>query len=117
MAEFYFSPEWGNVPPPELPDMDPDRLEGLHNGFLAATHDALHTSSEAFYRKTGQDAVDGVPALQEQLSQLRDAALDQAQDDGERAALAPRLDANLAYLQDGIDRHVSAQKQLRNHQI
>jgi hypothetical protein len=31
--------------------------------------------------------------LQEQLSQLRDAALGQARDDGERAALAPRLEA------------------------
>jgi len=73
-----------NRPPPELPDVDPDRLEGLHNGFLAATQEALHTNSDAFYRKTGQDAVEGLPALQEQLSQLRDAALDQAQDEGER---------------------------------
>ena len=117
MPEFYFPPEWENLPPPQLPDVDPDRIEGLHNGFLAATQDALHNAPDAFYRKTDQDAVDGLPALQEQLSQLRDAALDQANDDGERQALAPRLDANLTYLQDGIARHVAAQKQVRNHQI
>ena len=84
---------------------------------MAATQDTLHTNPDAFYRKTGQDAVEGVPALQEQLSQLRDAVLGQAKDEGERAALAPRLDANLAYLQDGVDRHVAAQTQVRNHQI
>ena len=117
MAEFYFPPEWENLPLPQLPDVDPDRIEGLHNGFLAATQDTLHTNPDAFYRKTGQDAVEGVPALQEQLSQLRDAVLGQAKDEGERAALAPRLDANLAYLQDGVDRHVAAQTQVRNHQI
>ena len=117
MAEFYFPPEWENVPPAELPEVDPDRIEGLQNGFLAATQAALHTNPDAFYRTTGQDAVEGVPALQEQLSQLREAALAQAQDDGERAALAPRLDANLIYVQGGIDRHVAAQKQVRNRQI
>src|SRR5439155_25990064 len=117
IANFYFPPEWENVPPPELPEVDPDRIEGLQNGFLAAAQAALHTNPDAFYRTTGQDAVEGVPALQEQLSQLREAALAQAQDDGERAALAPRLDANLIYVQSGIDRHVAAQKQVRNRQI
>jgi hypothetical protein len=117
MAEFYVPPEWENLPPPELPEFDPDRIEGLQNGFLAATQDALHTAPDAFFRKTGQDAVEGLPALQEKLSQLRDAALGQARDEGERAALAPRLEANLTSLHYGIDRHVAAQKQVRNRQI
>ena len=69
MAEFYIPPEWENLPPPELPDVDPDRIEGLQNGFLAATQDALHSAPDAFYRKTGEAAVEGLPALQEQLSQ------------------------------------------------
>src|SRR5215831_1485033 len=117
MADFYVPPEWVNLPPPELPDVDPDRIEGLQNGFLAATQQALHTAPDAFYRTIGKDAVEGVPALQERLSELRDAALAQAKDDNERAALAPRLDANLTYIQGGIDRHVAAQKLLRNQQI
>jgi hypothetical protein len=117
MADFLFPSEWGDAPPPPSPDVDPDRIEGLQNGFLAATQDALHTAPDAFYRTTGQDAVEGVPALQERLSQLRDAALAQAKDDNERAALAPRLDANLTYIQGGIDRHVAEQKLVRNQQI
>src|SRR5215831_257931 len=117
MADFYVPPEWVNLPPPELPDVDPDRIEGLQNGFLAATQDALQTAPDAFYRKTGEDAVEGLPALQERLSQLRDAALGQTKDEGERAALAPRLEANLTSLHYGIDRHVAEQKLVRNRQI
>src|SRR5258708_4562662 len=93
MAEFSFPPEWANAPPPQLPDVDPDRIEGLQNGFLAATHEALHNAPDAFFRKAGQDAVEAVPAVQERLSQLRDATLEGAKDEGERAALAPRLGA------------------------
>ena len=116
MAEFYFPPEWLAAAGPP-PDVDPDRIEGLQNGFLAATHEALHTAPDAFYGKAGQDAVEGVPALQERLSQLRDAALEGAKDDGERAALTPRLDAQLTNVQGGIDRHVAEQKEVRNRQI
>src|SRR5438045_2443973 len=95
MAEFSFPPEWANAPPPQLPDVDPDRIEGLQNGFLAATHEALHTAPDAFYRTTGREAVEAVPVVRERLSQLRDATLESAKDEGERAALAPRLDAQL----------------------
>ena len=117
MAEFVFPSEWGDAPPPPSPDVDPDRIEGLQNGFLAATQQALHTAPDAFYRTTGQAAVEGAPALQQRLSQLRDDALAQAKDDNERAALAPRLDANLTYIQGGIDRHVAEQTLVRNQQI
>jgi len=48
MAEFYFPPEWLAAAGPP-PDVDPDRIEGLQNGFLAATHEALHTAPDAFY--------------------------------------------------------------------
>jgi hypothetical protein len=117
MAEFSFPSEWGDLPSPPSPNIDPDRIEGLQNGFLAATQDALHTAPDAFYLKRGQDAVEGAPALQERLFQMRDDALAQAKDDNERAALTPRLDANLTYIQAGIDRHVAAQKRLRNQRI
>src|SRR5882724_11116442 len=116
MAEFYFPPEWlATAGPP--PDVDQDRIEGLQNGFLAATHEALHTAPDAFLRRSGQDAVDGVPAFQERLSQLREAALDGAKDVGERAAFAPRLDAQLTNVQGAIDRHVAEQKRVRDRQI
>ena len=95
MAEFFFPSEWGDAPPPPSPEIDPDRIESLQNGFLAATQQALHSAPDAFYRTTGQAAVEGAPVLQQRLSQMRDDALAQAKDDNERAALAPRLDANL----------------------
>jgi len=88
----------GRRPAASVPDIDPDRIEGLQNGFLAATQQALHTAPDAFYRTTGQEAVEGAPALQQRRSQLRDDTLAQAKDDNERAALAPRLDANLTYI-------------------
>src|SRR5947208_14948187 len=100
MANFEY-PDWALAAaeqqwaPPQLPDVDRDRIESLQNGFLAATQEALHIGPDAFYRKTGQDAVEGVPVLKERLSRLREGALDRAPDEAERAALAPRLDANL----------------------
>src|SRR5258708_9547423 len=95
MAEFQY-PDWAIAaaegrwgPPPKPPDVDPDRIEGLQNGFLAATHEALHDAPDAFYRTTGQDAVEAVPAVQDRPSQLPDAAPRGAKAAGDRAALAP----------------------------
>ena len=84
---------------------------------MAATQQALHTAPDAFYRTAGQAAVEGAPALRQRLLQMREDALAQAKDDNERAALAPRLDANLTYVQGGIDRHVAEQTLVRNQQI
>ncbi len=117
MAEFAF-PAWAPTapppPPPEVPEVDRHRIEGLVNGFIAAKQDALFGAPDAFYRRTGADAVEGVPAITKRLSGLRDATLDQANDDHERAALGPRLDAHMADALDGIGRHVTQQRDARN---
>jgi hypothetical protein len=95
---------------PPLPPVDDHRVEGLVNGFIAGKQDALFAAPDAYYRNQGRDALDGAPAIVQRLQDLRNTTLDQARDDGERAALAPRLAAHLDDAMDGIGRHVAAQR-------
>jgi len=104
-------PEWlGEQPAAPLPPVDDHRVEGLVNRFITAKQEALFTAPDAFYRREGGDAVGGAPAIAQRLKDLRGAMLDQAGDDGERAALGPRLDAHIDEAMDGIGRHVAAQR-------
>ncbi len=105
-------PDWllrqsSSAPPPPVDD---HRVEGLVNGFIAGKQDALFDAPDAFYRQQGRDALDAAPAIAQRLQDLRTATLGQARDDGERAALGPRLDAHLDDAMDGIGRHVEAQR-------
>ena len=97
------------APPPPLP-VDDHRVESLVNNFIAGKQDALFDAPDAYYRQQGADALDGAPAIAERLQDLRSATLDLARDDGERAALAPRLDLHMDDAMDGIGRHVAAQR-------
>jgi hypothetical protein len=108
-------PEPSSSPPP--PPVDDHRVEDLVNGFIAGKQDALFEAPDAYYRQQGADAVDGAPAIAQRLQDLRAATLDRARDDGERAALEPRLDAHLDDAMDGIGRHVEAQQTVRQRQI
>jgi len=113
-------PDWllrESPPSPPPPPVDDHRVEGLVNGFIAGKQVALFDAPDAYYRTEGADAVDGAPAITQRLQDLRNAALDQARDDGERAALAPRLDAHLDDAMDGIRRHVAAQQTVRQRGI
>src|SRR6185312_14730924 len=112
MAVPFEIPEWlvAQSAPPPLPPVDDHRVEGLVNGFIAGKQDALFEAPDAYYRTTGADAVDGAPAIARRLQDLRVATLEQARDDGERAALAPRLDLHMDDAMDGIGRHVEAQQ-------
>ena len=111
MAEFVW-PDWlptaPELPPPPV---DADRIEGLTNRFIAASQDALHSAPDAFFSKAGADAVEGAPAVVEQLSGLRDATLELARDEPERQALADRLERYHRVALDDIDRHVAEQRQ------
>ena len=112
MSTTFEIPEWliEQSDPPPLPPVDDHRVESLVNGFIAGKQDALFEAPDAYYRTTGADAVDGAPAIARRLQDLRVATLEQARDDGERAALAPRLDAHMDDAMDGIGRHVEAQR-------
>ena len=107
-------PEWliDQSDPSSPPPVDDHRVEGLVNGFIAGKQDALFAAPDAYYRTQGRDALDGAPAIAQRLQDLRSATLDRARDDGERAALEPRLDAHLDDAMDGIGRHVEAQREV-----
>src|SRR5512140_498439 len=108
-------PDWlvdRSAPPLPPPPVDDHRVEGLVNDFIAGKQDALFTAPDAFYRSQGRDALDAAPAIAQRLQDLRGATLDQARDDGERAALGPRLDAHLDDAMDGIGRHLDAQRRV-----
>src|SRR6185312_10201556 len=112
MAVPFEIPEWlvAQSAPPPPPPVDDHRVESLVNGFIAGKQDALFDAPDAYYRQQGADALDGAPAIAERLQDLRSATLDLARDDGERAALAPRLDLHMDDAMDGIGRHVAAQR-------
>ena len=112
MAVPFEIPEWlvDQSAPPPPPPVDDHRVEGLVNGFIAGKQDALFDAPDAYYRTEGADALDGAPAIAQRLQDLRSATLTLARDDGERAALAPRLDAHIDDAMDGIGRHVAAQR-------
>ncbi|HLG48844.1 MAG TPA: hypothetical protein VKY24_21545 [Reyranella sp.] len=112
-------PDWllaqsTSAPPPPVGD---HRLEDLVNNFIAGKQDALFNAPDAYCRTDGADAVDGAPAIAQRLQDLRAATLDQARDDGERGALAPRLDAHMDDAMDGIGRYVAAQQAVRQRRI
>jgi hypothetical protein len=103
--------------PPPPPPIDARRVEALVNRFIAGKQEALFTAPDAFYRLEGDDAVQGRPAIANRLLAVRAAALEQARDDSERAALDRRLDPHIDDAMDGIDRHVAEQRRVHQRQI
>src|SRR5579883_3074784 len=119
MSTSFEIPSWllRESPSPPPPPVDDHRVEDLVNNFIAGKQDALFNAPDAYYRTTGADAVDGAPAITQRLQDLRAATLDLARDDGERGALAPRLDAHMDDAMDGIGRYVAAQQAVRQRRI
>src|SRR4051812_22746518 len=118
MSTEFIYPDWlprEPVPPP--PPVDDHGVEGLVNRFIAAKQEALFTAPDAFYRLEGGDALEAQPALAQRLQDVRTATLDLARNDGERAALGPRLDAHIDEAKDGIGRHVAAQRNVWQRQV
>ncbi len=103
-------------PGPDAAAADPHRVEDLVNRFIAGKQDALFLAPDAYYRSAGANAVDGAPAILDRLNGLKQATLDAANDDGMHAMLAPRLDAHLDDAGDGIDRHVTQQRNVFTRQ-
>src|SRR5580658_8635614 len=101
---------------PDTSAVDPHQVESLVNGFIANKQAALFDSSDAYYRTSGADAVNGAPTVVNQLNTLRQATLNSAGDDATRAALEPRLDAHLDDALDGIARHVETQRDVFHRQ-
>jgi hypothetical protein len=119
MSAKFEIPYWmaSPTPPPPPPETDPHRVEAMVNDFIAAKQDALFDAPDAFYRRTGADAVDEAPPLLDRLTALRQSMLDEARHDGERALLGPRLDLHVDDARDGIDRHVTKQRDVFARQV
>jgi hypothetical protein len=117
MSTAFEIPEWLlQAPLPPTP-VDDHRVEALVNRFIAGKQEALFTAPDAFYRLQGADAVQGQPAIADRLRALRAATLDLASDEGERAALEPRLDLHIDDASDGINRHVAEQHRVYQRQV
>jgi hypothetical protein len=142
MSAEFIIPDWmtpAEPPPqsqPDTADVDPHRVEALVNRFIAAKQDALFAAPNAYYRHEGDVAVQLLPHITNRLHGLKDELLlqplpyyPQSPDglapqnliqpltDGERAALGERIDAHIADAMDGINRHVTAQREVFNKQI
>ena len=60
-----------SVPNP-IPPTDPDltQAEAINNGFIGAQQRLLYTDPNAFYGKTGEDALLAMPGILDQLQDL-----------------------------------------------
>ena len=93
------------APPPDT-TLDEDGVDRALNGFIADKQAILYDGDDAFHGKTGYDALEAAPAINDRLSDLRQEALDSAPNDFQRALLGERLDAQLDEARDGIGRRV-----------
>ena len=92
-------------PPPDT-TRDDDGVDRALNGFIADKQAILYDGDAAFHGKTGYDALEAAPAVDERLLDLRQEALDNAPNDYQRTVLGERLDAQLDEARDGIGRRL-----------
>lgn len=85
------------------------RVQELANGFMSGTQFTLYTDKDAFYRKRGQDAINGAQQATDRLLDLKKEALGNAANDVQRRRLSKMLDAQIVSANDGISRHVAQQ--------
>lgn len=110
--EWLLPPGYYDPPPPPDPetrrDLDTQVEEGL-NGFIEARQRVLHLEPDAYFRKRGRDAVEGVDAINERLNKLKTETIARAATDYERRALEERTSALIGLDQGDIRRHVRSQ--------
>ncbi len=95
----------------EMRDANDARVQELANGFISGQQFTLYTDKDAFYRKKGQDAINGAQAATDKLIQLKNESLGMAANPYQRKALSRMLDAQLTEATNGISRHVAVQSQ------
>ncbi len=108
MSNFAY-PEWllppGFYDPPPPPDPESRRdldteVEDALNRFIEARLQVLHLDPDAYFRKRGRAAVEGVDAVNERLNKLKAETITGANTDYERRALEERTSALI-----GLDRN------------
>jgi len=82
------------------------RVQDLNNRFLDGRREIL----QAYYDRTGADAIQGADATTGKLTALRDAVFGQTANGYQRQRLGPILDTHLADASAGIMRHTARQQ-------
>jgi len=95
----------------EMRDMNETRVQELANGFISGQQFTLYTDKDAFYRKKGQDAINGAQGATDKLLELKKETIGLAANDYQRRRLATMLDAQVNEATNGISRHVAVQSQ------
>lgn len=85
------------------------RVQELANNFMSGTQFTLYTDKDAFYRKRGQDAINGAQQATDKLLELKRDTVGLAANDTQRRRLTKMLDAQMIDVTNGISRYVSTQ--------
>jgi hypothetical protein len=93
-------------------DANDTRVQDHNDRFLTGRRGILQTGPDAYYNRTGADAIAGADAATGKLTALRDELLGQTANGYQRQKLAPILDAHLAASTAGIVRHAVAQQEV-----
>lgn len=107
--EWQLPPGYYDPPPPLDPETRRDldtQVEEALNGFIEARQKVLHLEPDAYYRKRGREAVEGVGAITDRLNGLKAEILARAGTDYERRALEERTSALIGLDQEDVRRHV-----------
>lgn len=93
----------------EMRDANEARVQDLANGFMSGTQFTLYTDKDAFYRKRGQEAINGAQSATDRLIELKKDALGLAANEYQKQRLSKIIDAQLNDATNGISRHVAQQ--------
>ncbi|HTR86939.1 MAG TPA: hypothetical protein VMI56_20835, partial [Reyranella sp.] len=96
-----------SVPNP-IPPTDPDltQAEAINNGFIGAQQRLLYTDPNAFYGKSGKEALKSTPGILDRLNDLHRETLDLAPTPRIRQHVKSALDNHLAVSREEVLRHV-----------
>ena len=87
-------------------------MQDFTNRFLDGRREILQTGPDAYYNRTGAEAITGADAATGKLTALRDEILGQTANGYQREKLAPILDAHLAASSFDMMRHAAAQQEV-----
>lgn len=99
----------GNMALSMMAEANEARVQELANGFISGQQFTLYTDKDAFYRKRGQDAINGAQAATDKLLELKKEAVEMAANPTQRRALEKMLNAQVMEANNGISRHVAQQ--------
>jgi soluble lytic murein transglycosylase-like protein len=99
----------GNMALSMMEEANEARVQELANGFMSGSQFTLYTDKDAFYRKRGQNAIDGAQAATDKLLELKKEAIGNAANATQRRRLEKILGAQIVEANGGISRHVSTQ--------